>query len=73
MFVTKYQAPESKLLNCPFCGMHHPLSIERAIAGFYIYCSDSDTGCGAETGIYSTIEEAIEVWNNLPGRKGDSK
>lgn len=47
-----------KLLPCPFCGGEAFIHALTNTA-FQIRCE----GCGAESGLLPTVEEAVDAWN----------
>lgn len=48
-----------QLKPCPFCGGEAILIKEKIITRFYVECKK----CSAMTNLFTTKEEAIEVWN----------
>lgn len=50
---------------CPFCGgrdlyrFQYPFKRKPGIRGCYIKCN----GCGASSGNYETVEDALTAWN----------
>lgn len=52
------------IAKCPFCGGEPFVRVTRRAdngecKGFYIMCRR----CEAETKIYETMQEAVEIWN----------
>lgn len=54
-----------KLTACPFCGgddmftFQYPYKRKPGLRGCYVRCKT----CGASSGNYETIEDAIAAWN----------
>jgi Lar family restriction alleviation protein len=50
---------------CPFCGsmdlykFQYPFKRKQGIRGCYIKCNQ----CGAASGNYETVEDALKAWN----------
>ena len=58
----------SELKPCPFCGNDSPMFITMHGKDgwrdrFCVLCNYSDGGCGAESGWYHYVAEAIDAWN----------
>ena len=56
----------TQIKPCPFCGNHTiQIALSKLSKEFYLYCSPykRDRCCGAESGKFDTLEEAIENWN----------
>ena len=53
------------LKPCPFCGaddlysFQYPFTPKPGIRGCYIKCNH----CGASSGNYETVEDALKAWN----------
>ena len=55
----------TKLKPCPFCGST-AVDVEYKFAlrtFYYVVCNYNNGGCGASSGICTTEEEAVWVWN----------
>lgn len=59
-----------KLERCPFCGEVPLASVvnndDPEFRQYQIICpwsSDGDTGCGAASGYYDSLEQAARAWN----------
>lgn len=54
---------------CPFCGsddlysFDYPFTRKPGIRGCFVKCR----GCGAESGKYETVEDALKAWNERKG------
>ena len=55
-----------KLKHCPFCGSS-PIALqvgEDKGKQYQVVCPwTDDGGCGASSGFYGTLNEAIDAWN----------
>lgn len=60
-----------KLKPCPFCGgddlltFQYPYKRKPGLRGCFIKCKT----CGASSGNYETIEDALKAWNERKGTK----
>ena len=58
---------EETLKPCPFCGGEATIRIFKGKDGwrdrYAILCRYDEGGCGAESGLYHYMSEAIEAWN----------
>lgn len=58
----------SEIKQCPFCGNDSPtVRIYEGKNGwrnrYAVLCRYDEGGCGAESGLYHSREEAVEAWN----------
>lgn len=51
--------------DCPICGSGLSRII-RATDGFRVACDSDMGGCGAESALGTTQEEAVRLWNRWP-------
>lgn len=60
--------------HCPFCGstkvglFDYPFKEHRALNGCFAYCTE----CGARTGNYYTVDDALKAWNERKGEQNGS-
>jgi Lar family restriction alleviation protein len=60
--------------NCPFCGgivvkaFDYPFKARRQVKGCYVYCDS----CGARTGVFYTVSDAIKAWNERNGENAEA-
>lgn len=69
----KYEADilkDAELKPCPFCGGQNIVILKESQSlddlSFPLYalvCNWNNGGCGASSGNYPTVEEAIDAWN----------
>ena len=59
----------NQLKCCPFCGQKEALNIITRLGKdgwrdrYCVQCSYDHGGCGAESGHYHSIKEALDAWN----------
>ena len=59
--------------NCPFCGasdvkvFDYPFK-RRPVKGCYAYCDR----CGARTGVYLTVDDAVKAWDERKGENAET-
>lgn len=62
-----------EILPCPFCGHEGKVMIFKGKDGwrdrYTVLCRYDEGGCGAESGMYHSEEEAIAAWNTRSGRE----
>ena len=72
--------PQEFLVPCPFCGQQESLEIKSKTTGsdetffglfentketkYYVLCLTRKGGCGASTGRYTSVKDAIKAWNS---------
>ena len=58
---------------CPFCGsddvevFDYPFKEHRALNGCFAHCM----ACGARSGNYATVEDALKAWNERTENGGE--
>ncbi len=60
------QMNEYRVRRCPFCGASAVLYVGENSCGltlYHIYC-DNDLRCGASTGEFLDLEQAVSSWNS---------
>ena len=61
------------LKPCPFCGEKLTTRLMQRVGKdgfrdrFYVLCEYDSGGCGAQSGWYHSIPEAIDAWNHRSG------
>ena len=72
-FCGKNVAEITNIQNCEMCANFEDEemcpSYEECGYGHFIVCNVNNGGCGASTGWYQTVEEAINAWNRRDGEQ----